>query len=134
VPLPRYGVGIINDETLKDATIQNVIDDLLKFAHTAIQSDRGKPQDSKRYVHGSRHDAVPLYYLRPDTSGDLCIPEKIALAVHTSGHRDGYRFRIAQPSTREFPNGYTYNKENLAINAMKNDFTPRWEGAPTFTT
>ena len=201
--MPYPGVDIF-DEKLKDATIiQTVIDDLLKSAHATIRGDPKssdpesrdpESRDPERYVHESRHDAVPVYYLRPDTFEHTRLPEEITMAVHTSGYRDGYRFRIAQPSTKEFPNGYTYGKELFAdqkpekkfedleleekefeelkkkfiackeklaklenstdVNLktelekqcaehlltalvkteLEEDFTPRWEGAPTFIT
>lgn len=84
-------------------------------------------------MHKSRHDAVPLYFVCRDTLPSTALPEKIATAVHTSGYCDDYRFRIAKPSTKELPNGYTYSQANLAVDAMKEDFKPRWEGAPSAT-
>jgi len=166
------GVDIF-DEKLQDATIQTVIDDLLKSAHATIRGDQNpsnqrrsdqrpvseqRPSDPEQHVlYKSRHDAVPLYYLRPDESDkNQPLPEKITMAVHTSGYRDGYRFRIVhQPSTKDstkkLPNvSYAYGKGILEIaepriesnlmrellkeleKQLKEDFRPRWEGAPTF--
>jgi len=76
------------------AHIQPVVDMLLQSAHGTIQRAQ-----SKQKGPASRHDAVPVYgsYMTSSpTQVKGVLPGSIISAIHTSGYRDGFRFRIAR--------------------------------------
>ena len=133
--MPILDIDIF-DEQLKIDQVQPVIDGLLKFAHAIIQRERSNSSGTR----GSRHDAVPLYYVRqpasptdPSAPPDDIFPlaATIATAVHTSGSREGggYRFRVASMmKTLGQRKCAAYRLEDDAKQAMRGDFKPALEG------
>ncbi|KAF8440680.1 hypothetical protein BGX38DRAFT_1205336 [Terfezia claveryi] len=118
----------IFDDRCNTDDIQIVIDRLLKYAYTTIQnfSDLRGEDTFRDLRHGSRHDAVPLYYVCPKPSLTTDTLMKIATAVHSSGYDSGYRFRII-PRGKGFQGDYTFKSEAEAETSMTKDFEPRKE-------
>jgi len=128
---PNFNIDDIK-QVNKFEQIQRVIDGLLSFAHGVIQKDQ-KTRDRGKEPALTRHDAVPVFYVRQSGPGvalgaAVSLPAQIATAVHTSGYNASYRFRIDQHSTDKFPHGYTYTSIDEAKAAMKREFTPVFEG------